>query len=1433
MPGAEGVAVLGVLHCDLDGPPTSPYAPVRRVDLERQSVDAWLLGHVHRPSDLSGDRPLGYLGSLSALDPGEPGAHGPWRVEVDGPGRVRATQVPLAPMRYEQRALDVSEVGADGALAPEAALERAVLATLAEVAAECDAEDAQAKLVACRLTLKGRTAHHAELSPGPSTRASRRSPRATAPGGSTWRRSSTRRRRPSTSRPSPGDRAPPSSSPGAWSPWRPGATPRPTSSRQARERLQATASQPAFADLDADAPRRRRPPPPPPPRRPRGPRAPPRPEGGPVKLKGLAVRRLHDLGAFEVDDLAPGLNLLVGPNGSGKTSVMNAARAVLWGTPKLPHADLVTVWDDGRDTWRAVLVGGAAGWQRGGADVPPPEVPDAALAASWVVGLRELLTGGDTEDALLDRVRRQMAGGYDFAGLLDEYAGKRWPGRAEQKTLREKRDALRAIEGRRAELARSEDGLADLREQRLEALAARDEAERLGQALERARVAAELAAAEQRLTDFEAGVSVATADARDCLREWDEALAEARRAADAARHDLDRAAEAAGAAGIDEPVESGDLAAAREHAREVRERARDAAEARRAADAARAEVEAARQALAPDSTPDADGPAPDLTSTRCRPGPRTSSGPGRRWTRWRPASQSWPRSSRGSAPSPTPPRPRPSARRGPPRGGGGRRRRRPVARVAAWGSVGPDGGRGGARGAGDPLAPRPCRLGGRAAPGPLAVPRSDGGVAAAKARWPGGVDAPASWDPESVAATLDRVRARRAAADQARTPRGRPPAPRPGARPAPGRARRPRRPARRPPRGRHRRPAARRPAPRRPPPPPRRVARRGRGGGGEGRRGRRRRRPPRRGHRGPAPPPSTASAPARSPRRGRRRGSTPSTTRARPSTPPAATRPTPAGASTSRRPGPPTWRPGSRRSSTPPGSGTWAPTPPGRASTSSRGQRPAWEAAREEAGRLTHRAGELEAALADHPALLDLDRPALEARRADADARAGRLEELVAEISRTEAALEAERGSQAYEDALAEVAAAEQALADVRERRPPRRRRAPAPRGRPGHPRRAAAPGGVPAGPGALHPLHPGALRPRPRRGGHRAPRAARGGHRRPSGARGWPRRPLRRHPDAAAPGDPGGLRHRRGARPAPAALPRRVPHRHRSRALRGGGRRGPGAGRGRPAGLLPHLRSRRRGAVAAGVRAARCRRAAGGGSRPRRARSKAPSTPRTWPCRGARGPGPRRPDAAEYGRRLGVPRFDPFAGGDSVHLFHLLRDDLPLLRRLRSEGQVTPRAPAPGPRPRWRRAPRRRRAGAGRGPRRVARAFTDAWQVGRGRPVDQAALEASGAVSDAFVDRVTEVADELGGDAADLARRLGGPGQRARRASQGLPHQRPGAAGGLPPRRGLPRPRPRLTEAEILARCRDAVAEALDGGVLDGDESPVPSAPWRRDRRA
>lgn len=91
--------VIGLLHADLDAS-GSAYAPVRGAELRAAGVDAWLLGHVHAPHDLS-SAPVGYLGSLSAADPGEPGPRGAWRLHVSGEGRVSMEPVPLTPIRYE------------------------------------------------------------------------------------------------------------------------------------------------------------------------------------------------------------------------------------------------------------------------------------------------------------------------------------------------------------------------------------------------------------------------------------------------------------------------------------------------------------------------------------------------------------------------------------------------------------------------------------------------------------------------------------------------------------------------------------------------------------------------------------------------------------------------------------------------------------------------------------------------------------------------------------------------------------------------------------------------------------------------------------------------------------------------------------------------------------------------------------------------------------------------------------------------------------------------------------------------------------------------------------------------------------------------------------------------------------------------------------
>ncbi len=116
-PASPSVPRIGLLHADLDASGGN-HAPVRRRELDDAGHDAWLLGHIHKPSlgELSagaGSGPSGYLGSLAALDPSETGPHGPWLATL-GRG-VRLAHVPLAPLRWERIDVPVEGIGdADG-----------------------------------------------------------------------------------------------------------------------------------------------------------------------------------------------------------------------------------------------------------------------------------------------------------------------------------------------------------------------------------------------------------------------------------------------------------------------------------------------------------------------------------------------------------------------------------------------------------------------------------------------------------------------------------------------------------------------------------------------------------------------------------------------------------------------------------------------------------------------------------------------------------------------------------------------------------------------------------------------------------------------------------------------------------------------------------------------------------------------------------------------------------------------------------------------------------------------------------------------------------------------------------------------------------------------------------------------------------------------
>ena len=108
---SSSVPRIGLLHADLNAS-GGTYAPIRQVELNDTGFDAWLLGHIHKPSieNLSAraeSRPSGYLGSLTGLDPSETGPHGPWILRVREGGEIHLEHIPLAPMRWEQVSISV------------------------------------------------------------------------------------------------------------------------------------------------------------------------------------------------------------------------------------------------------------------------------------------------------------------------------------------------------------------------------------------------------------------------------------------------------------------------------------------------------------------------------------------------------------------------------------------------------------------------------------------------------------------------------------------------------------------------------------------------------------------------------------------------------------------------------------------------------------------------------------------------------------------------------------------------------------------------------------------------------------------------------------------------------------------------------------------------------------------------------------------------------------------------------------------------------------------------------------------------------------------------------------------------------------------------------------------------------------------------------
>ncbi|RFC54597.1 metallophosphoesterase family protein [Brumimicrobium aurantiacum] len=100
---------IGLLHGDVDVPESS-YAPIDKSSFNNKNVNAWFLGHIHKPDCLRDFNPMVYYpGSPHALSAKETGIHGPMLVTVNSQNSIETKAIPLSPVRYKSIDIDVTD----------------------------------------------------------------------------------------------------------------------------------------------------------------------------------------------------------------------------------------------------------------------------------------------------------------------------------------------------------------------------------------------------------------------------------------------------------------------------------------------------------------------------------------------------------------------------------------------------------------------------------------------------------------------------------------------------------------------------------------------------------------------------------------------------------------------------------------------------------------------------------------------------------------------------------------------------------------------------------------------------------------------------------------------------------------------------------------------------------------------------------------------------------------------------------------------------------------------------------------------------------------------------------------------------------------------------------------------------------------------------
>lgn len=231
----------------------------------------------------------------------------------------------------------------------------------------------------------------------------------------------------------------------------------------------------------------------------------------PLIFTEIAVERMPGFPRWgpHLRELAAGVNVIYGPNASGKSTTARALLALLWPASAPPRSLLAGRYEIGGESFQVKVEHDSFSCRRDGAEAPPPTLPPAESRERYYLPLDGLLAADESSrrgaGELAAAIHREAAGGYDLAAAVRAAGLREAPSRSQIKPAVELRQAERAVADERArqeELRAAEERLVELGEQRRQASSARERLATLDQALEHARADERVRQAEHRLGTF-------------------------------------------------------------------------------------------------------------------------------------------------------------------------------------------------------------------------------------------------------------------------------------------------------------------------------------------------------------------------------------------------------------------------------------------------------------------------------------------------------------------------------------------------------------------------------------------------------------------------------------------------------------------------------------------------------------------------------------------------------------------------------------------------------------------------------------------------------------------------------------------------------------------------------------------------------------------